>query len=136
MDIGITEDPVTGSTHCMIVPLWAEKLGKDEIVAFQASERTGVLYAKLCGNRVKISGKAAINAALPAASRCSFSDDLFDRVFSGVDNKDNGYDAKHDLEQFNRTERSFAMMSTMSAATPSLSLGSRRAILRFMNVIM
>ena len=58
--LGITEDPVTGSTHCMIVPLWAEKLGKDEIVAFQASERTGVLYAKLYGNRVKISGKAAL----------------------------------------------------------------------------
>ena len=59
-ELNIPEDPVTGSTHCMIVPLWAERLGKDTIVAYQASERTGVLYAKLDGDRVRISGKAVL----------------------------------------------------------------------------
>lgn len=59
-ELSIPEDPVTGSTHCMIVPLWAERLGKDTIVAYQASERTGVLYAQMEGDRVKIAGKAVL----------------------------------------------------------------------------
>ena len=56
----VPEDPVTGSTHCMIVPYWAKILKKNTIVAYQASERTGVLYAKLENNRVKIAGKAVL----------------------------------------------------------------------------
>ena len=59
-ELSIPEDPVTGSTHCMIVPYWAEKLGKNEIIAYQASERSGVLYSKLEGDRVKIAGKAVL----------------------------------------------------------------------------
>lgn len=59
-ELNITEDPVTGSTHCMIAPFWAERLGKDELVCYQASERTGVLYAQVNGDRVKISGKAVL----------------------------------------------------------------------------
>ena len=59
-ELSIPEDPVTGSTHCMIVPYWAEKLGKAEITAYQASERGGTLYAKLDGDRVKIAGKAVL----------------------------------------------------------------------------
>ena len=58
--LNVPEDPVTGSTHCMIVPYWAERLRKNKITAFQASERTGVLYAELMGDRVKISGKAVL----------------------------------------------------------------------------
>ena len=58
--IGINEDPVTGSTHCLIVPYWAKKLNKDKLTAFQASERTGTLYCELIGERVTISGKAAL----------------------------------------------------------------------------
>lgn len=60
--LDIPEDPVTGSTHCMIAPYWAEKLGKNSITAFQASERSGVLFAQVCGERVKISGKAVLFA--------------------------------------------------------------------------
>ena len=59
----ISEDPVTGSTHCLIVPYWAEKLHKNKLTAFQASARTGVLYCELACDgscRVKISGKAAL----------------------------------------------------------------------------
>lgn len=59
-ELNVPEDPVTGSTHCMIAPYWAERLGKSTITAFQASERTGVLYAEVCGERVKISGKAVL----------------------------------------------------------------------------
>lgn len=58
--INIPEDPVTGSAHCMIAPYWAERLGKNAITAFQASERSGVLFAEVCGERVKISGKAVL----------------------------------------------------------------------------
>lgn len=59
-ELNVPEDPVTGSTHCMIAPYWAERLGKDSITAFQASERTGVLYAEVGKDRVKISGQAVL----------------------------------------------------------------------------
>ncbi|MBD5383532.1 MAG: PhzF family phenazine biosynthesis protein [Ruminococcaceae bacterium] len=62
-ELSIPEDPVTGSTHCMIAPYWAKRLGKSSITAFQASERTGVLYAEVCGERVKISGRAVLFGA-------------------------------------------------------------------------
>ncbi|RKM63051.1 PhzF family phenazine biosynthesis protein [Butyrivibrio sp. XB500-5] len=56
----INEDPVTGSAHCMIAPYWAERLGKKEIHAYQASERGGSLECKVQGDRVVISGKAVL----------------------------------------------------------------------------
>lgn len=59
-ELNIPEDPVTGSTHCMIAPYWAERLGKSAVTAFQASERTGVLFAEVCGGRVRISGNAVL----------------------------------------------------------------------------
>ncbi|TVM01839.1 MAG: isomerase [Candidatus Brocadia sp. WS118] len=43
----ITEDPVTGSTHSVLVPLWAERLGKKKLHAYQASERGGELFCEL-----------------------------------------------------------------------------------------
>jgi len=55
---GIEEDPVTGSSHCTLIPYWAETLGKNELLAKQLSERGGVLYCKMEGDRVKIGGKA------------------------------------------------------------------------------
>lgn len=61
--VNVSEDSVTGSTHCMIVPYWTEKLGKNKIIAYQASERTGILYCETTpDNRVKISGKAVLYA--------------------------------------------------------------------------
>lgn len=59
-ELNIMEDPVTGSTHCMIVPYWARELSKNYIIAFQASKRTGVLYSEVKNDRVKISGKAVL----------------------------------------------------------------------------
>jgi len=55
---GINEDPVTGSAHCALTPLWAEKLGKIELDSFQISKRTGSLKVKLDNDRVEIKGKA------------------------------------------------------------------------------
>ena len=62
--LDVAEDPVCGSGHCHLVPLWSNKLGKNEIVAFQASKRTGILYCKLDRekNRVSLSGKAVLFA--------------------------------------------------------------------------
>jgi PhzF family phenazine biosynthesis protein len=57
---GITEDPVTGSTHCMIVPYWSRRLNKSRIKAFQASNRTGILYCECAEDMVIISGKAVL----------------------------------------------------------------------------
>jgi PhzF family phenazine biosynthesis protein len=56
--IGINEDPVTGSTHCMLVPYWAQVLGKTSFSAFQCSSRGGELHCQLAGERVLIGGHA------------------------------------------------------------------------------
>ena len=58
--IKVPEDPVTGSTHCLIAPYWADKLGKTKIFARQASARGGILHCEVAGERVKISGKAVL----------------------------------------------------------------------------
>jgi PhzF family phenazine biosynthesis protein len=55
---GIAEDPVTGSAHCALVPFWAKKLGKKELLAHQVSKRGGELFCKDQGERVVISGRA------------------------------------------------------------------------------
>ena len=54
----ILEDPVTGSAHCSLIPLWAERLGKKELYALQVSERLGKLNCELRADRVIISGQA------------------------------------------------------------------------------
>ena len=59
-ELSISEDPVTGSSHCMIVPYWCDRLGKEELVCFQASERSGILYAERKQDRVILSGKAVL----------------------------------------------------------------------------
>ncbi|HSC84189.1 MAG TPA: PhzF family phenazine biosynthesis protein [Pseudomonas sp.] len=58
--IGINEDPVTGSTHCLLIPYWAERLDKTEMTAFQCSARGGELHCRLHGERVKIAGQAVL----------------------------------------------------------------------------
>ena len=57
---GIAEDPVTGSAHSTLIPFWAEKLGKETMLAKQLSKRGGTLFCKNCGDRVKIAGKAVL----------------------------------------------------------------------------
>jgi PhzF family phenazine biosynthesis protein len=55
---GIDEDPVTGSAHCCLGPFWGGRLGKLEMVAYQASERGGVVRVRLEGARVHLGGRA------------------------------------------------------------------------------
>lgn len=55
---GIPEDPVTGSANCTLVPYWATRLGKSELVAKQLSRRGGDLQCTLRGDRVLIAGHA------------------------------------------------------------------------------
>lgn len=58
--LAVAEDPVCGSGHCHIIPYWADALGKDELVAYQASKRGGTLYCRREGNRIFMAGKAAL----------------------------------------------------------------------------
>jgi predicted PhzF superfamily epimerase YddE/YHI9 len=55
---GIDEDPVTGSAHCCLGPYWSKKLGKDEMVAYQASARGGIVRVRVVGDRVYLGGQA------------------------------------------------------------------------------
>lgn len=55
---GVDEDPVTGSAHCALGPYWAAKLGKDELVGYQASARGGFVRVRPEGERVKLGGQA------------------------------------------------------------------------------
>lgn len=55
---GIDEDPVTGSAHTALGPYWAERLGKREFTAYQASARGGIVRVRLDGDRVLLGGQA------------------------------------------------------------------------------
>jgi PhzF family phenazine biosynthesis protein len=53
---GIPEDPVTGGAHCALAPYWAARLGKADLVAWQASKRGGGIACRLAGDRVRLEG--------------------------------------------------------------------------------
>lgn len=57
---GVPEDPVTGSSHCTLVPYWAGRLGKNELRARQLSRRGGTLTCALHGDRVSIGGRTVL----------------------------------------------------------------------------
>ena len=56
--LGIPEDPVTGSSHCELIPYWSNKINKKELIALQVSERGGKIYCTNKDNRVLIGGRA------------------------------------------------------------------------------
>ena len=56
--VGIDEDPVTGSAHCCLAPFWQKRLGKDDMVGYQASSRGGVVRVRPKGERVILAGEA------------------------------------------------------------------------------
>ncbi len=56
--VGIDEDPVTGSAHCVLAAYWCPQLGRNELRAAQVSARGGVLHVRLAGERVLIAGDA------------------------------------------------------------------------------
>lgn len=58
--LNVAEDPVCGSGHCHIIPYWAKKLSRDNLTAYQASPRGGVLHCRMEGNRVILAGNAVL----------------------------------------------------------------------------
>jgi PhzF family phenazine biosynthesis protein len=56
--VGVPEDPVTGSAHCALGPYWAARLGRTELIAYQASPRGGTVRVRLAGDRVLLGGQA------------------------------------------------------------------------------
>lgn len=57
-EIGIQEDPVTGSAHCQLAPYWSHKLHKARLTARQLSERGGEIFCEVKGNRVFLTGSS------------------------------------------------------------------------------
>lgn len=55
---GVDEDPVTGSAHCALAPYWTRKLGRPELIGYQASARGGTVRVRLQGDRVMLGGQA------------------------------------------------------------------------------
>ena len=58
--IKVNEDPVCGSAHCNLIPYWAKRLGKKTLIGHQVSPRGGIVYCEDAGDRVLMSGKAAL----------------------------------------------------------------------------
>ncbi len=56
--VGVNEDPVTGSAHCVLSPFWSQRLGREELIGYQASARGGIVRVRLEGPRVHIGGQA------------------------------------------------------------------------------
>lgn len=57
-NLGIPEDPVTGSAYTLLAPYWAQKTNKSKFHAKQVSSRGGEVWCELKGDRVLISGRA------------------------------------------------------------------------------
>jgi PhzF family phenazine biosynthesis protein len=56
--LGVDEDPVCGSAHCCLGPYWSDRLGKTDLVGYQASARGGVVQVRVRGSRVLLAGQA------------------------------------------------------------------------------
>lgn len=61
--LNVAEDPVCGSDHCHLAPLWSQKLKKNNLTAYQASVHGGVLQCTVSGNRVTLAGAATLYAS-------------------------------------------------------------------------
>jgi PhzF family phenazine biosynthesis protein len=57
-NIGIDEDPVTGSAHTALAPFWSERLGRTDLTGRQASSRSGLVRTELRGDRTLLTGRA------------------------------------------------------------------------------
>lgn len=56
--VGVPEDPVTGSAHCMLAPHWSQRLGRPDLVGYQASARGGIVRTTVTNDRVALRGNA------------------------------------------------------------------------------
>jgi PhzF family phenazine biosynthesis protein len=61
--VGVDEDPVTGSVHCALATFWTARLGRQEMLAFQASPRGGEIRLRVEGDRVRLGGQAVTIAS-------------------------------------------------------------------------
>ena len=57
---GVSEDPVTGASHCVLVPFWSRRLDRSKLSAYQASERGGQVECELRTDRVLLGGRATL----------------------------------------------------------------------------
>ncbi|EEG85869.1 hypothetical protein PROPEN_01688 [Proteus penneri ATCC 35198] len=57
---GVNEDPVTGTSHCVLAPIWSNKLNKKQLKARQVSKRGGNIDCALKDNRVLLTGEAVL----------------------------------------------------------------------------
>ncbi|ARP69166.1 PhzF family phenazine biosynthesis protein [Streptomyces pluripotens] len=57
-NVGIDEDPVTGSAHTALAPHWSARLGRDDLIGLQASRRSGLVHTALRGERTLLTGRA------------------------------------------------------------------------------
>ncbi|KOU36292.1 PhzF family phenazine biosynthesis protein [Streptomyces sp. WM6378] len=57
-NVGIDEDPVTGSAHTALAPFWSARLGRAELTGLQASARSGLVRTEVCGERTLLTGRA------------------------------------------------------------------------------
>jgi predicted PhzF superfamily epimerase YddE/YHI9 len=67
-NVGIPEDPVTGSAHCTLAGFWAPRLHRDELVGEQASARGGTVRMRVAGERVVLAGRAVTAATITLAA--------------------------------------------------------------------
>jgi PhzF family phenazine biosynthesis protein len=69
--VGIPEDPVTGSSHTVLGPFWADRLGRRSLVGLQASWRPGRVGVEVAGDRAIITGRAitVLDGQLTAAAQ-------------------------------------------------------------------
>ena len=56
--VGVAEDPVTGSAHCTLAPFWSDRLGREDLMGYQVSDRGGVVRTRVRGDRVLLGGQA------------------------------------------------------------------------------
>jgi PhzF family phenazine biosynthesis protein len=59
-EVGVPEDPATGSSHCTLTPYWSQRLGRKQLRAQQLSQRGGEFWVEDRGDRVTISGRAVL----------------------------------------------------------------------------
>ena len=57
-NVGVPEDPATGSAQCVAGPYWAAQLGRGELVARQLSPRGARFEVRPEADRVRIAGHA------------------------------------------------------------------------------
>jgi predicted PhzF superfamily epimerase YddE/YHI9 len=69
-DLGIPEDPVTGSAHTVLAPFWSDRLGRTSLVGLQASARSGEVGVEIRDDRVTVRGRAVtvLDGLLTAAA--------------------------------------------------------------------